>query len=78
MTAVRAYYDGRAFVPESPVSAENNQEATITLPAPRSSDASQKERLLSLAGSISHEDYLEMEKALEETERVYPNEWQPS
>ena len=42
---------------------------------PQSSNASRKERLLNLAGSISHNDYLEMEKALEETEKVYPNEW---
>ncbi|MHC6204352.1 hypothetical protein ACYULU_14325 [Breznakiellaceae bacterium SP9] len=33
---------------------------------------SPKDRLLSLAGSISHEDYLEIEKALEDTEKVYP------
>jgi len=75
MIAVKAYYDGRAFVPKSPVSAEINQEAIITFLEPHFSNVSKKERLLSLAGSISHEDYLEIEKALEETERVYPNEW---
>ena len=75
MIAVKAYYDGRAFIPERPVSAEINQKAIITLLEPQPPNVSQKERLLSLAGSISHEDYLEMEKALEETERVYPNEW---
>ena len=75
MVAVKAYYDGHAFVPERPVSAEINQEAIITLLDYRHSNTSKKDQLLSLAGSISHEDYLEMEKALEETERVYPNEW---
>jgi hypothetical protein len=75
MEAVKAYYDGHAFVPKFPVSAEINQEAIITFAEPQSSNISKKERLLSLAGRISHEDYLEMEKALEDTERVYPNEW---
>jgi hypothetical protein len=75
MTAVKAFYDGHTFVPQVPVSAEINQEAIITFLEFQSSDNSKKERLLSLAGSISHDDYLEMEKALEETERVYPNEW---
>jgi hypothetical protein len=75
MIAVEAYYDGRAFVPKIPVSVEINQEAIITLLEPQSSNVSPRERLLSLVGSISHEDYLEMEEALKETERVYPNEW---
>ena len=72
MTAVKAFYDGHTFVPKSPVSAEINQEAIVTFLEPPLSDSFKKERLLSLAGSISHEDYLEIEKALEETERVYP------
>jgi len=75
MVAVKAYYDGRAFVPERPISAKINQEAIITLMEHRHYNTSKKDQLLSLAGSISHEDYLEMDKALEETERVYPNEW---
>jgi hypothetical protein len=78
MVAVRAYYDGQFFVPKSPVSAEIDQEAIITLLDQKKSDVSKKECLLRLAGSISHEDYLEMEKSLEETERIYPNEWQYS
>jgi hypothetical protein len=75
MIAVKAYYNGHVFVPESPVSAEINQEAIITLLDRKNPGASKKQRLLRLAGSISHEEYLEMEKTLEDTERVYPNEW---
>jgi len=75
MVAVRAYFDGHAFIPESPVIAEINQEAIITLLESQLSNTAPKERLLSLAGSITHDDYLEIEKALEDTERVYPNEW---
>ena len=75
MVAIKAYFDGHAFIPQTPVYAEINQEAIITLLDSQFSIASRKERLLSFAGSISHEYYLEMEKALEETERVYPDEW---
>ncbi|MDR0301509.1 MAG: hypothetical protein LBI04_04250 [Treponema sp.] len=75
MTAVKAYYNGKTFVPQNPVSAEINQEAIVTFLEPQPLGAFKKERLLSLAGSISHNDYLEMEKALEETEKVYSNEW---
>ena len=67
MTAVKAFYNGHAFVPKSPVSAEINQEAIVTFLEPQLPNSSKKEHLLSLAGSISHEDYLEIEKALEET-----------
>ena len=69
MAAIKAHFDGHTFVPENPVSAEINQKAIITLLEPEFSSVSKKERLLSIAGIISHEDYLEMEKALEETER---------
>jgi hypothetical protein len=75
MIAVKAHYNGHAFVPESPVSAEINQEAIITLLDKKDSGAAKKEQLLRLAGSISHDEYLEIEKTLEETERVYSNEW---
>ena len=78
MVAGKAYYDGQFFDPKSPVSVEIDQEAIITLPDQKKTDVSKKERLLCLAGSISHEDYLEMEKSLEETERIYTNEWQHS
>ena len=71
MLTVEAYFDGHVFVPKSPVFAHVNQEAIITLLEPQHPNASKKEYLLSLAGSISHEDYLEMEKALEETEKVF-------
>jgi hypothetical protein len=75
MVAVKAYYDGRAFIPEIPVKADINQPAIITILDNQIPDAAKKGRLLSLAGSISHDDYLAIEKTLEDTERVYPNEW---
>ena len=75
MTVVKAFYDGHAFVPKSPVSVDINQEAIVTFLEPQLSNSSKKEHLLSLAGCISHEDYLEIEKALEETEKIYPDKW---
>ena len=75
MGAVRAYYDGQVFIPKSPVSAKINQEAIITFLETQPMDTSKKSRLLGLAGCISNEDYLELDKALEETEKVYFNEW---
>jgi len=75
MTAVKAYYDGSVFVPKGPVYAEVNQEVIVTLPDSQHPVISQKEQLLNLAGSISHDDYLEMEKILEDTEKIDPNEW---
>ena len=78
MVAVKAYYDGHVFIPESPVKAEINQKAIITLLDKNVSNSSKKEHLLSLAGSISDEDYREIEAVLEDTEKVYPDEWLPS
>ena len=75
MTAVKAFYDGHVFIPETPVSAEINQPAIITLLDCETVAKAKKNRLLSLAGKLSREDYLEIEKALEDTEQVYPNEW---
>jgi hypothetical protein len=75
MVAVKAYFDGRAFIPESPVKVDINQPAIITILDNKLPNTSRKEHLLSLAGSISHDDYLAMEKAIEDTEKVYPNEW---
>jgi hypothetical protein len=75
MTAVKAYYDGRVFIPKSPIIAEINQEAIVTILESRKSRISQKERLLKLSGSISHDDYLEIEEALLDTEKVTMDEW---
>ncbi|MDR1099227.1 MAG: hypothetical protein LBL28_01975 [Treponema sp.] len=72
MVAVKAHFDGYVFVPESPVDAEINQPAIITILDNETADEIKKQRFLSFAGSISHEDLLEMEKALEDTEQVFP------
>jgi hypothetical protein len=75
MTTIKALYDGEVFVPIKPVpSVKVNQEAIITL-LDKEDYVPKNEQLLDLAGSISHEDYLEIEKALEDTEKVFSNEW---
>jgi hypothetical protein len=73
--AIKAHYDGRVFIPEIPVKVEKNQPAIVTILDNETSSIAKKEHLLSLAGTISHDEYLDLEKALEDTERLYPNEW---
>jgi hypothetical protein len=75
MIAVKAYYDGHAFVPATPVTAVVNQEAIITLLDSESLISPKKDWLLRFIGKIPHEDCLVMETALEETEKVDPNDW---
>jgi ethanolamine utilization microcompartment shell protein EutL len=82
MVAIKAYYDGRAFVPERPLpaSVEVNQEAIITLQdwnlkERLKLEKEKKERLVNLLGSISYDDYLAMEEALKDTEKVYSRDW---
>ena len=75
MLAVKAHYDGRGFIPEVPISAEINQEAIITIIDKIPDMISNTEQLLNFAGSLSHDYYLKIEKALEDTEKVFPGEW---
>jgi hypothetical protein len=76
MTAIRAYYNGKVFVPEDPpLSATVNQKAIITLLDNAATANQNKEYLLGLAGRISKEDCRDMEQALEYTEEVHLDEW---
>ena len=75
MIAVKARYDGCVFVPEDPVSADINQEAIVTILDKYPEMVSNTDGLLKFAGSLLYEDYLEIEKALEDTEKVFPDEW---
>jgi len=74
MEAVRAYYDGRVFIPVKPVSAKKNQPVIVTILEEARGNGI-KEKLLSLAGSLSEEDYVEFMDALKDTERVDVDEW---
>ena len=80
MQAVKAYYDGKTFVPVAPVSVKKNRAAIVTIlddeiiePETRELD---KDGWKKFIGSISPEDCDAMMAAIEEgCERVYPSEW---
>lgn len=74
MEAVRAYYDGRVFVPTKPVSFRKNQPAIITI-LEEARENLTKKTLLSYAGCLSEEDYQEFMIALKDTEKVDIDEW---
>jgi hypothetical protein len=74
MEAIRAYFDGRAFVPTKPVSIRRNQPVLVTILGV-SDDNSTKKRLLSFAGALDEDDYRNFEEALKDTERIDYDEW---
>jgi len=74
MQAIKAYYDGKAFVPLSPIRIMTNQSAIVTI-----LDEELKEPQVKphegYFGVLSDEDYNEISEALLETQRVDKNEW---
>lgn len=67
MKAVKAYFDGTAFVPLTPVKARRNQSAIITI----LEDDVPKADLKDFFGALSQENYAEMIEILKDTERVF-------
>jgi hypothetical protein len=74
MIAVKAYYDGKAFIPISPVKAARNQAAIVTVLDDTIGDTAGNE-YLQFAGSLSDEDYREITEILKSTEQVDEHEW---
>jgi hypothetical protein len=74
MTAVKAYYDGKSFVPLSPVRVTKNQRAIVTV-LDDDAGAEEARDCLQFAGYLSDEDYQEITTALQATERVDKSEW---
>ena len=72
MEAVNAYYDGRAFVPTTPIKAKKNQRAIITI----LDDiiGQNKKSFLDFTGVLSKEDGASMLDAIRDAERI-DNEW---
>ena len=74
MQAVKAYYDGKVFVPLSPIKIMTNQSAIVTI-----LDEELKEPQVKIHedyfGILSDEDYNEISEALLETQRIDTNEW---
>jgi hypothetical protein len=74
MTAIKAYYDGKVFIPMSPIRAVKNQTAIVTV-LDDTLETNDSKEFLQFAGSLSDKDYREITAILESTERVDENEW---
>jgi hypothetical protein len=74
MRAVKAYYDGRAFVPLSPVAAIKNQSAIVTI-LDDDTDGNAGKAYLKFAGKLSDENYAEIADILKDTQKVDICEW---
>ena len=74
MKAVQAYYNGSVFVPLTPVNAELNQPAIITILETANTNVNGN-RCVEFFGSLSADSYSELVEALTDTERVDANEW---
>jgi hypothetical protein len=83
MSAIKAVYDGRVFVPLVPVRAKKNQVAVFTLLDPLKTAESVKQtsslkvtkphkRFL---GALPKENIVELETILEEADKVDIDEW---
>jgi len=71
MQAVKAYYNGIAFVPLAPVKVKHNQAAIITI----LDDEAPKKHFADFFGSLSTQSYDEMMEAIQDTKRVDSCEW---
>jgi hypothetical protein len=74
MTSVKAYYDGKVFIPLSPIMAAKNQAAIVTV-LDDAIEADGSRDYLQFAGCLSDEDYQEITAILQATERIDENEW---
>ena len=70
--AVKAIYDGNAFIPVEPVRVKRNQPAIVTILDDEIKNDKPHKRFI---GSLSQESYEEISKALLDTQKVDVNEW---
>jgi len=78
MRTIEAYYDGRAFIPVTPVSVGVNEKAIITIfedSAAMFKKQTNDKAHLRYAGALSDESYDEIVKILEDTEQIDTNTW---
>ena len=73
MIAVKAYYNGVAFVPYNPISVKLNQNAIVTILD--ESEFRPGKPFEKYIGKLSNEDYTEITEALLETQRIDADEW---
>ena len=78
MQTIEAYYDGRAFVPVTPVSVQINERAVVTIFRDIKDKRTKREgdrAYLNYAGALSDENFDEITKILKDTEKIDVNEW---
>ena len=78
MQTIEAYYDGRAFVPVTPVAVRVNERAVITIFDDITANCSKRENekaYLSYAGALSDENYDEIMEIIKETGQIDANGW---
>ena len=63
MTAVKAYYDGKVFIPLSPIRAVKNQAAIVTVLDNVAGEIENRE-YVQFAGSLPDEDFREITEIL--------------
>ena len=74
MQAIKAYYDGRAFVPLTPIKITTNQSAIITILDEKIKKPPSKPHD-KFFGVLSDEDFNDISEALVETQRIDRDEW---
>ena len=78
MQTVEAYYDGRAFVPVTPVAVRLNERAVVTIfddIKGKSPKRKSDKAYLSYAGALPDENYHEVMEILKDTGQIDSNEW---
>ena len=78
MQTVEAYYDGRAFVPVTPVAVQINERAVITIFRDSKTKLTKREgdrAYLSYAGTLSRENFDEITEILKDTGIIDIDEW---
>jgi hypothetical protein len=74
MSEARAIYDGRVFIPLTPIQVRKNQQVVITI-----LDDTQKiladKPYIRYAGALPLNDYDEITEILKDTEAVFVDEW---
>jgi hypothetical protein len=74
MSEARAIYDGRVFIPLTPVKARKNQKVVITI-LDDTQKAPADKPYIRYAGALPLDDYDEITEILKDTEVVFPDEW---
>ena len=78
MQTVEAYYDGRAFVPVTPVAVQLNERAVVTIFDDTMDKRPKRENdkaYLGYAGTLPDENYHEIMEILKDTGQIDSNEW---